>query len=112
MSSAYKSSFKDYIEGQKEKLEDFTSIQQFQNYFDILAKEVLSNYAIAISDKIKYYLIEIEFYYNNEDMVKMFTDEEMKKFFTCTYKRKRVAGQLFWHYSGVDICCQTSHDEH
>jgi hypothetical protein len=61
-------------------------------------------------------LEEIEFYYNNgkipeEEITFLTKDKKEKKdkknYFSCTYKRERDAKQLFWHYSGVDICFQS-----
>ena len=104
----------------KEKLDGFKEIEAFQKHFDEMAKYILGNVAIVIGDsnskQIKYYLEEIEFYYNNLstkiiDSIKgnEITDEEKNKIhhFSCTYKRDKKAGQLFWHYSGVDICFQS-----
>ena len=112
------SAFEDRLKG--DKLKDYSTIKQFQDYFDGIAKYIFGNVAIVIGDsnskQIKYYLEEIEFYYNNlpEEVIKSakdkITSEEKKKYvyyFSCTYKRNRKAMQLFWHYSGVDICFQT-----
>ena len=53
----------------KESLKDFKEIKTFQDYFDSIAKYIFGNVAIVIGDsnskQIKYYLEEIEFYYNN-----------------------------------------------
>ena len=105
----------------KESLKDFKEIKTFQDYFNSIAKYIFGNVAIVIGDsnskQIKYYLEEIEFYYNNFskkdfDSAKNKSEKE-KNFinhFSCTYKRNRDAGQLFWHYSGVDICFQSFMD--
>ena len=102
-----------------EKLKSIQKIEHFQKYFDELAKHIFGHVAIVIGDssskQIKYYLEEIEFYYNNsiieEEEITYTSKNEIKKgkknFFSCTYKRKRDAEQLFWHYSGVDICFQS-----
>ena len=103
-----------------EKLDGFKKIEDFQKHFDEMAKYILCNVAIVIGDsnskQIRYYLEEIEFYYNNLPIKiiestkgKTITDEEKNKIhhFSCTYKRDKKAGQLFWHYSGVDICFQS-----
>ena len=101
------------------ELNSFSSIAQFQDYFDRIAKYILGHVAIVIGDsnskQIKYYLEEIEFYYNNgkipEEEITFTKDKKEKKekknYFSCTYKRERDAKQLFWHYSGVDICFQS-----
>ena len=110
--------FEESLKG--ENLKGYSTIKEFQEYFDGIAKYIFGNVAIVIGDsnpkQIKYYLGEIEFYYNNlpEEVIKSAKDkntsEDKKKyvyFFSCTYKRNRKAMQLFWHYSGVDICFQT-----
>ena len=103
-----------------EKLDGFKKIEDFQKHFDEMAKYILCNVAIVIGDsnskQIRYYLEEIEFYYNNglvtEDEITFIVKDkkktEKKNFFSCTYKRIKDAKQLFWHYSGVDICFQSN----
>ena len=105
--------------GKNKELKSYSSIAQFQEYFDRIAKYILGHVAIVIGDsnskQIKYYLEEIEFYYNNgkipEEEITFTKDKKEKKekknYFSCTYKRERDAKQLFWHYSGVDICFQS-----
>ena len=102
-----------------EKLKEYKEIKDFQEYFDDMAKYIFGNVAIVIgnshSKQIKYYLEEIEFYYNNnkieEETITVKTKDGKKtankNYFSCTYKRKSDAGKLFWHYSGVDICFQS-----
>ncbi len=111
-----------YFKG--EELTKYETIKEFQKYFDNMAKYIFSHIAIVIGDapnknQIKYYLQEVEFYFNNnkitEDNIIFTKDgksiEQKKNFFSCTYKRIRKAGDLFWHYSGVDICFETSNDD-
>lgn len=107
----------DYLIG--EELKFYKEIKEFQDYFDDIAKYIFGNVAIVIGDsnskQINYYLEEIEFYYNNgkipEEEIAYTKDKKEKKekknYFSCTYKRERDAKQLFWHYSGVDICFQS-----
>ena len=106
-----------------ELLKSLKKIEDFQKYFDELAKYIFGHVGIVIGDssskQIKYYLEEIEFYYNNsiieeeeitytsKDKKEKKEKKEKKNYFSCTYKRKRDAEQLFWHYSGVDICFQS-----
>jgi hypothetical protein len=103
-----------------DELKGYSSIEQFQVYFDEIAKYIFGNVAVVIGDsnskQIKYYLEEIEFYYNNNKITEdefTFTTKDgkekkdKKNYFSCTYKREREAKQLFWHYSGVDICFQS-----
>ena len=115
------SDFEDSLKGKvkNEKLNSYSSIEQFQNYFDGIAKYIFGHVAIVIGDsnskQIKYYLEEIEFYYNNQQIREVDVSfkkdgkdiTQKKNFFSCTYKRERDAEQLFWHYSGVDICFQS-----
>ncbi len=89
-------SFEKSLEG--DKLKNYKEINDFQKYFDNMAKYILGNVAICAGG-VFYHLAEIEFYYKN---AKVNTET-----FTRTYKRDRKAGQLFWHYSGVDICFST-----
>ncbi len=107
--------FESYL---KEKLDGSKKIEDLQKRFDEMAKYFLGNVAIIIGDsnskQIRYYLEEIEFYYNNlskKDLDSAKNKSEKEKnfinHFSCTYKRNRDAGQLFWHYSGIDICFQS-----
>ena len=82
----------------EDELKGYSTIKEFQDYFDKIAKYIFGNVAICAGG-VLYHLAEIEFYYKNANVN---TDT-----FTRTYKRDRKAGQLFWHYSGVDICFST-----
>ena len=82
----------------EDELKGYSTIKEFQDYFDKIAKYIFGNVAICAGG-VLYHLAEIEFYYKN---AKVNTET-----FTRTYKRDRKAGQLFWHYSGVDICFST-----
>ena len=84
----------------KKNLKDFKEIKTFQDYFDSIAKYIFGNVAIVIGDsnskQIKYYLEEIEFYYNNlskKDLDSAKNKSEKEKnfinHFSCTYKRNR-----------------------
>ena len=111
------SDFKNRLIG--EELKSYKEIKQFQDYFDDIAKYIFGNVAILIGEgknRTIYYLEEIEFYYKNgkilEEEITFTTKKgeekkDKKNFFSCTYKRERDAKQLFWHYSGVDICFQS-----
>ena len=117
------SDFEDSLKGYE--LKNYSSIEQFQGYFDDIAKYILGNVAIVIDEgknRTIYYLEEIEFYYNNLSKEKIDSakgvkgknaTEEEKRYiyhFSCTYRRDKEANQLFWHYSGVDICFQSFMD--
>ena len=82
----------------EDKLKGYSTIKEFQDHFDGIAEYILGNVAICAGG-VLYHLAEIEFYYKNANVN---TDT-----FTRTYKRDCKAGQLFWHYSGVDICFST-----
>ena len=113
--------FSDFIDSLIGKeLRSYQKINEFQKYFDDIAKYIFGNVAVVIGDsnskQINYYLEEIEFYYNNGKISEeefTFTTKKgeekkgKKNYFSCTYKRERDAKQLFWHYSGVDICFQS-----
>lgn len=94
------SAFEESLKG--EQLKGYSTIKEFQDYFDDIAKYIFGNIAICAGGVI-YHLAEIEFYYKNSNVS---TDT-----FTCTYKRDCKACQLFWHYSGVDICFSTLDDQ-
>lgn len=97
--------FNSYDEFKKELdvvYDKINSIEGFQVIFNSMAKFALTNLAIKVGN-IKYYLLEIEFYYCN----KLLEDKES---FKRTYKRDCEAGELFLHYSGLDFCFATSKD--
>lgn len=88
----------------KEKLEEFesqikgiTNEEGLQNKFEELAKELINNFCIKCGEK-KYFFAEIEFYYYDKVNFN-------KEWNWETYPRNdKDAGDLFFHYSGVDIC--------
>ena len=94
------SAFEDRLKG--DKLKDYSTIKQFQDYFDGIAKYIFGNVAIVIGDsnskQIKYYLEEIEFYYNNgkipEEEITFTKDKKEKKekknYSTCTVEKMTV----------------------
>ena len=120
-----KNNFKKFLTEQKKDPNDFIKISQFQEFFDEVAKYLFGNVAIVFGpepDGTKYYLAEIEFYYKNEKakekIIKTYKDDKGKdkitesSFYSCTYKRNREAGLLFWHYSGIDICFSSSNNNY
>ena len=119
-----KNNFKKFL-NRNNNPNDFMELSQFQEFFDDVAKYLLGNVAIVFGpepDGTKYYLTEIEFYYKNEKakeiVIKTYTDAQGKEkkvessFYSCTYKRKREAGLLFWHYSGIDICFESTENNY
>lgn len=79
------------------------SVKEFQDIFNPMAKFALTNLAIKVGN-IKYYLLEIEFYYCNKRL-------EEEETFKRTYRRECKAEEFFLHYSGLDICFATSEDK-
>lgn len=68
-------------------------LERFRN----IAKSIIKDYCILCGKKV-YRFAEIEFYYYNKEV---FNEEWNHK----TYARDdKAAGDLFFHYSGVDIC--------
>lgn len=67
--------------------------------FKKIAKELFNNYGIKCGNKI-FRFAEIEFYYyKKKDWQEIWN--------IATYYRNKNAGELFFHYSGVDICFQS-----
>jgi len=69
--------------------------------FEEIADILLLHSEIAIGESTRYTIEEIEFYYFREGC---FNEPE----YYCTYPRKCNACSFFWHYSGVDICFEST----
>ena len=83
-------------------------VANIQNRCFQIAKTLFENYSIVCGDKV-YRFAEIEFYYyKKEESGKNNFDKEWNK---ETYPRNKDAGDLFFHYSGVDICFQCHYDD-
>lgn len=81
---------------------------EIQNRCSKIAKKLFDNYGIKCGDKI-FRFAEIEFYYyKKSEASKNNWDAEWNK---ETYPRNNDAGELFYHYSGVDICFQCHFEE-
>lgn len=79
------------------QIKGITNEEDIQNKFEELAKELINHFYIKCGEK-KYCFAEIEFYYYDKDNFN-------KKWNWETYPRNdKDAGDLFFHYSGVDIC--------
>lgn len=79
------------------------SLKSVDNFRD-LANKIINNYHIKCGNK-GFRFAEIEFYYYDKNH---FNEEWCQK----TYPRKdKDAGELFFHYSGVDICFDSSFDK-
>ena len=95
----------------KEKLQEFekqikgiTKEDDILEKFKALAIDLINNFHIVCGEK-KYCFAEIEFYYYDKDN---FNQEWNEK----TYPRtEKEAGQLFFHYSGVDVCFDSKFDD-
>ena len=76
-----------------DKLKDLFDINQLnQANFEAKAEELINNYCIKKGDKT-YEFVEVEFY--------LFTKDHPD---VITYPREAMAGDWFFHSSGVDIC--------
>ena len=75
-----------------------------QKEFAKIADELMHNFCIQCGEK-KYYFAEIEFYYYDKEN----NSEEWNR---RTYPRtSKEAGELFFHYSGFDICFESKYGE-
>lgn len=79
-----------------------------QNQCDKLAELLFNKYGIRCGDKT-FRLVEFEFYYykKQESGISDWNAEWNRE----TYPRNKNAGELFFHYSGADICFQCHFDE-
>ena len=77
--------------------------EDIQTVFESIAEKMMKEFCL-LCDKKMYYFAEIEFYYYDK---KRFNDE----WNWVTYPRtNKEAGDLFFHYSGFDICFDSSFD--
>lgn len=82
----------------QEKKSEADLLKFFTRVADRLFKEV----AIQAGETT-FTFAEIEFYYYNKDVFE-------GPMYNCTYPRTKHAGQFFWHYSGMDICFESSEE--
>jgi hypothetical protein len=71
--------------------------------FDDIADILLLHTEIAIGDSIRYTIEEIEFYYFKNGCFN-------NSIYNCSYPRNSQACDFLWHYSGVDICFESTND--
>ena len=91
---------KDEIQRKCEDMNEGNIQESFRNIAEVLLK----NFGLLCGDK-KYYFAEIEFYYYDKNDFKKIWNER-------TYPRdNREAGELFFHYSGFDICFDSSFEK-
>ena len=74
----------------------------FQLFADV-ADILLLHTEIAIGDNIRYTVEEIEFYYFKNGCFD-------NSIYNCSYPRNSKACDFLWHYSGVDICFESTND--
>ena len=94
------------IERMKNPLSDIdnTQIEQVNLWFKDIAKELFSQYCILCAGK-EYYFAEVEFYYFDKDI----WNAPWNK---VTYARDGYnAGDLFFHFSGIDICFDSHYSD-
>ena len=78
--------------------------KEVQEKFENIAKKLMKKFCLLCGEK-KFYFAEIEFYYYDKEH---FNNE----WNWVTYPRKdKKAGDLFFHYSGFDICFDSSFDD-
>lgn len=87
----------------------FDGKTDFQNECMRIANDLFSNYGIKCGNKI-FRFAEIEFYYYKKDglVANANWDKDWNK---ETYPRNKKAGELFFHYSGVDVCFECNYEE-
>lgn len=82
----------------------FKENNEFQDKCKEISEKLLKNYCIQCGEK-KYYFAELEFYYYE-------TGKWDKDWNEKTYPRNgKKAGDLFFHYSGFDICFDSTFSE-
>ena len=86
------------------KAKDQTS-DSIETYFKGLAA-ILFNQIDILAGNNRYSFAEIEFYYYNEN------HQLVGGQYKDTYPRKKSAGSLFWHLSGIDICFDSDGKSH
>lgn len=78
--------------------------KDIQMVFENIAEKLMKEFCLVCGKK-RYYFAEIEFYYYDKDNF----NEEWN---WVTYPRtNKKAGDLFFHYSGFDICFDSSFDD-
>ena len=86
----------------KAPYDNITGEQDFMKTSYSIAKKLINNCCIKIGKDKFYYLAEIEFYYWQ-------WNKWNKDWNKVTYPRDNMnAGDLFYHYSGIDICFNSS----
>ncbi len=88
---------KDVLENYEKEIDNVTNDDALKKIFRDIANNLFKDFCIECGDK-KYCFAEIEFYYYDKNKFNKEWNRE-------TYPRTdKVAGELFFHYSGIDIC--------
>ena len=82
-------------------------VARIQERFDGLAKILLEDYGVKCGEET-FRFAEIEFYYYKKVESIDNWDKEWNK---ETYPRNKRATELFYHYSGIDICFECNYQE-
>ncbi len=82
------------------------NLTDVEERFMEIAKNLFENYCLK-SDTKAFRFAEIEFYYYKKGGRCNLDEEWVEKWNKVTYPRDKNAGELFFHYSGVDICFQS-----
>lgn len=85
------------------KIQEKKKGDNIQQYFAEVADYLFKHVAIQAGET-RFTFAEIEFYYYKEG-------EFEGPLYNCTYPRTRKSGKFFWHYSGMDICFESSEEK-
>ena len=85
------------------KIQEKKKGDDIQQYFAEVADYLFKHVAIQAGET-KFTFAEIEFYYYKEGTFE-------GPLYNCTYPRTRKVGKFFWHYSGMDICFESSEEK-
>jgi hypothetical protein len=82
------------------EIQEKKSEEDLLQFFTKVADYLFNHVAIQAGET-KFTFAEIEFYYYKKDVFE-------GPMHNCTYPRTKDVGQFFWHYSGMDICFESS----
>lgn len=86
------------------KMPDDMAIEDIQTKFENIANQLMKEFCILSGEKT-YYFAELEFYYYDKERFNKVWNEK-------TYPRNnKKAGELFFHYSGFDICFNSNFND-
>ena len=93
------------IEEALQKPLDGLNGQNVQATFKTIAENLFENFCIKCGEETFYYFAEIEFYYYEKGKLE---EEWNKKTYPRTDKK---VGELFFHYSGCDVCFESDFEK-